>query len=102
MPTEKLHQNRAVVLGFDYNDAAFQGRRHPEVAHEDVTFVSANASSLTILGGVGGMHVGTLYVTPAARRGQNYEIAREALETCLRRADGRVIELSERGALGAL
>lgn len=87
MPIEKLYQNRVVVLGKDYNDARMALKR-PEVdasGEHDVTLVAADSQLTTILGGVAGMHVARVYVTPAAHRGRNYETARRALTVvCLR------------------
>lgn len=90
----KLHQNRGVILGVTQHDAASYAHN---AAEDEVVFVGSSSPALTIRGGVGGMHVRTLYVTPHARQGLNYEVALEALEPCLERAQGTVVHLDSRG-----
>ena len=82
MSIEKLYQNRVVVLGADYNDArlALKRREVDASGEHDVTLIAAESHPKAILGGVAGMHVARVYVTPAAHRGSNYEVARRALQ----------------------
>lgn len=96
MTTEKLHQNRGVVLGLTYSDAAIH-RAH--VDEDEVAYVGSSSPALTILGGVAGMHVRTVYVTPHAAQGLNYEKALATLERNLHKSGnpGRVVMLSSRG-----
>jgi len=86
MPIEKLYTDRVVVLGQDYNDARLALKRTEVTADDDVTIVSASSHSTAILGGVAGMRVARIYVTPAAHRGANYDLARRALQACADRA----------------
>jgi len=86
MPLTRLYTDRVVVLGRDYNDARLALKRTEVTADDDVTIVSADSHSTAILGGVAGMRVARVYVTPDAHRGQNYETARRALQACADRA----------------
>lgn len=94
--TEKLHQNRGVILGLTPRDAAV----HSHHAEEDeVTFIGSSQLSLTISGSVGGMHIRTVYVTPHAATGLNYEKALEVLKRCLHKSHNgdRIVFLESRG-----
>lgn len=103
MSSQQLHRERVFVLGADYNDARLTAQRHPAVKGQEVSVVSAAAHRLTILGSVGGAHVRRVYVTPNAHRGEHYDLARQALQTCLERAGGEFIHLdSEGGTYAAL
>lgn len=94
---EKLHQNRGVIIGLTPRDAAV----HSHLVEEDeVTFVGSSQLALTILGSLGGMHVRTVYVTPHAATGLNYEKALATAQRCLLKsghADRQVVYLSSRG-----
>lgn len=94
MSVEKLYQNRGVILGLTQGDAATYAS---EASEEDVTFVASAGSKSLILGSVGGMHVRTVYVTPHAASGLNYDVALEALQCCLARTGGQVVHLGSRG-----
>ena len=91
----KLHQNRGVILGLTHRDAAV----HSQHAEEDeVAFVGSSSQALTILGSVGGIHARTVYVTPHASQGLNYEKALETLKRILVRTGNadRVVFLASR------
>lgn len=93
---EKLHQNRGVILGLTQRDAATY-RNAPQVQEDDVVFVGSAAQKLVLRGSLAGMHVRTVYITPHAAQGLNYEVALEALDLCLRRAGGKTVQLESRG-----
>lgn len=90
----KLHQNRIVVVGRNHADAynyAQSGWFKDEL--ESPVLVSAAAHRLTILGSIGGMHVGTVYVTSDAHEGANYEVVEEAIKRLrLTNPDIKVVE----------
>lgn len=92
--TTKLHQNRGVILGLTPRDAAVHAH---EADEDEIVFVGSSSPALTISGGVAGMHVRTVYVTPRAETGLNYEGALAALERCLSRTGGEVVYLASRG-----
>lgn len=89
----KLHQNRGVILGITPADAAHYSEHAVE---DEIALVGSAQLSLTITGSVAGMHVRTVYVTPRASLGANYEVAMEALQRCLARTGGDVVHLASR------
>jgi hypothetical protein len=76
----KLHQNRIVIVGRNYQDAyAFGQTDRFKDELEAPVLVTSASHRLHILGSLAGMHVGTAYVTSDAPEGENYEIVEEAL-----------------------
>ena len=94
---EKLHQNKAVIIGLTPRDAAV----HSHLVDEDeIAFVGSSQLALTILGTLGGARGRTVYVTPHASTGLNYEKALATAERCLLKSgngDREVVYLSSRG-----
>lgn len=82
----RLFDNRVVVLGWNYPDAAHFARR---VRDEPLHLISAGGH----LGAAAGMRVARVYVTPSAHRGRNYDEIRAHLT----RHGAEVIHLTSEG-----
>lgn len=74
------HKNRIVVVGRNYQDAqAFAQDGHFRDDIESPVLISAAAHRLVILGSLGGMHVGTVYITGRAPLASNFPVVEEAI-----------------------
>jgi hypothetical protein len=78
--TEKIHQNRIVVVGRSPKDAYTyaNGPRFRDSLDSPV-LINAAAHALAILGGFPS-HDGSVYVTPTAPEGANYDAVEAAIE----------------------
>ena len=90
---ERLMQNRIVVVGRNNHDAYELARKLDTGDLESPVLVNAASHRLTILGTLAGMHIGTVHVSSTAPEGENWDVARDAIERARERNPKlRVIE----------
>jgi hypothetical protein len=82
----KMHQNRIVIVGRNYDDAhAYANGPRFKDTLESPTIITSASHRITILGATGGMHIGAFYVTPTAPEGEFWDVVEEVIARARKR-----------------